>query len=386
MIPQSRTSLVIAGTQRTEQRTHAHQISISSSRIAKSIRSNGSRGYVDLLDAQSELKPSDFHGRIKAAGTRDYGEDVADRNIGVNGCNLDSQPVRAFYAVGRRASSRASTLDQPRPSPLWNQRPESSDGDDYVMDQTRVDKLSSIDSALHSNLHGPSYYAHYENTPSQSVLNAAALQRSHNQAPSTTHLKAPQDRLEPTLDDIEALYQQQQKLLSRRKRISGQIGSTRDASHVMTPQGSGINSSAARTSTSGSMSRHSSTLRKISASAEKLEQGRCPPQLTVSSQPRQSSQPTTLRLSASLSNSALTARSKGRPTTRNVSLAQISRQSSFESHEASPDFSDLPYQVKETTLYIEADRYNDLTDQESAPSPCKISRVLFDGYRPIVLD
>ncbi|KAF2973381.1 hypothetical protein GQX73_g89 [Xylaria multiplex] len=48
-----------------------------------SIRSSESgkpRGYVDLLDAQSMIKPADFYGRIQATGSRNYGEDVADRN------------------------------------------------------------------------------------------------------------------------------------------------------------------------------------------------------------------------------------------------------------------------------------------------------------------
>ncbi|GJC94341.1 hypothetical protein ColKHC_03167 [Colletotrichum higginsianum] len=43
------------------------------------------RGFIDLLDAQSEIKPSGFQSRVKASGVRDYGEDVADRNIGENG-------------------------------------------------------------------------------------------------------------------------------------------------------------------------------------------------------------------------------------------------------------------------------------------------------------
>ncbi|KAI8945714.1 hypothetical protein F4801DRAFT_112306 [Xylaria longipes] len=38
------------------------------------------KGYVDLLDAQSRIKPSDFYGRIQATGAKNYGEDVADRN------------------------------------------------------------------------------------------------------------------------------------------------------------------------------------------------------------------------------------------------------------------------------------------------------------------
>ncbi|KAI1177930.1 hypothetical protein F4777DRAFT_153419 [Nemania sp. FL0916] len=48
-----------------------------------SIRSDESaktRGYVDLLDAHSMIKPSDFYGRIQATGAKNYGEDVADRN------------------------------------------------------------------------------------------------------------------------------------------------------------------------------------------------------------------------------------------------------------------------------------------------------------------
>ena len=50
---------------------------------SSSIRSGESakgKGYVDLLDAHSLIRPSDFHGRVQAAGVKNYGEDVADRN------------------------------------------------------------------------------------------------------------------------------------------------------------------------------------------------------------------------------------------------------------------------------------------------------------------
>jgi hypothetical protein len=50
---------------------------------SSSIRSDESakgKGYVDLLDAHSRIKPSDFYGRVQAAGVKNYGEDVADRN------------------------------------------------------------------------------------------------------------------------------------------------------------------------------------------------------------------------------------------------------------------------------------------------------------------
>ncbi|KAL7800299.1 hypothetical protein V8C37DRAFT_398511 [Trichoderma ceciliae] len=40
-----------------------------------------SSAFVDILDAQGEFKPYDFRSRVQASGTRDYGEDVADRNI-----------------------------------------------------------------------------------------------------------------------------------------------------------------------------------------------------------------------------------------------------------------------------------------------------------------
>ncbi|VUC24409.1 unnamed protein product [Clonostachys rosea] len=56
-------------------------------------------GHIDILDAQGALKPSDFRTRVKAAGARDYGEDVAERNLGVNGVDLTSPAVQAFYAL-----------------------------------------------------------------------------------------------------------------------------------------------------------------------------------------------------------------------------------------------------------------------------------------------
>ncbi|KAK3353011.1 hypothetical protein B0T25DRAFT_199204 [Lasiosphaeria hispida] len=65
---------------------------------SNSIRSDNGKGFKDLLDAQSEIRPADFKMRVKAAGARDYGEDVADRNLGENGFNLESPHVRAFYA------------------------------------------------------------------------------------------------------------------------------------------------------------------------------------------------------------------------------------------------------------------------------------------------
>ncbi|KAL7627848.1 hypothetical protein AAE478_002043 [Parahypoxylon ruwenzoriense] len=77
--------------------------------------SGSTRRFVDLLDAQSFIRPSDFHGRVKAAGTKDYGEDVADRNIGENGFDLNSVPAREFYAKTSSLSIRTDNEDG-RPS------------------------------------------------------------------------------------------------------------------------------------------------------------------------------------------------------------------------------------------------------------------------------
>ncbi|GJN66359.1 hypothetical protein VFPBJ_01518 [Purpureocillium lilacinum] len=68
--------------------------------------------YVDILDAQGEIKPSDFKSRLRAAGARDYGEDVADRNIGENGVDLTTPAVQRFYAA----------LEQTATKPMYERR------------------------------------------------------------------------------------------------------------------------------------------------------------------------------------------------------------------------------------------------------------------------
>ncbi|KAH7146309.1 hypothetical protein EDB81DRAFT_883728 [Dactylonectria macrodidyma] len=57
----------------------------------------GSNRFIDILDAQGEFKPSNFRSRVEAAGAREFGEDVADRNMGINSSDLSSQAVQAFY-------------------------------------------------------------------------------------------------------------------------------------------------------------------------------------------------------------------------------------------------------------------------------------------------
>ncbi|KAI0387727.1 hypothetical protein F5Y04DRAFT_240839 [Hypomontagnella monticulosa] len=80
--------------------------------------SSSTRRFVDLLDAQSFIKPSDFYGRVKATGTRDYDEDVADRNIVENGSNSGSMHGGEFHAddFGSNVRNDESKVNRPRSS------------------------------------------------------------------------------------------------------------------------------------------------------------------------------------------------------------------------------------------------------------------------------
>ncbi|KLU86275.1 hypothetical protein MAPG_05291 [Magnaporthiopsis poae ATCC 64411] len=68
---------------------------------------------VDVLDAHSEISPLDFRSRVKAAGAKDFGEDVADRNMSQNTYNLDSSQVQAFYGTLPRGGKAPSNRDLP---------------------------------------------------------------------------------------------------------------------------------------------------------------------------------------------------------------------------------------------------------------------------------
>ncbi|KAI0161153.1 hypothetical protein GGR52DRAFT_563126 [Hypoxylon sp. FL1284] len=60
--------------------------------------SGSSRKFVDLLDAHSYIKPSNFQGRVKATGAKDYDEDVADRNMGAIGRDRSSLQIPESYS------------------------------------------------------------------------------------------------------------------------------------------------------------------------------------------------------------------------------------------------------------------------------------------------
>lgn len=73
----------------------------------RSSQSGPAGAYVDLLDAHAGLYPTDFRQRVLATGARDFGEDVADRNLGKNASytHLMEDPVR----TSSRTSSQRPT-------------------------------------------------------------------------------------------------------------------------------------------------------------------------------------------------------------------------------------------------------------------------------------
>ncbi|KAI2637256.1 hypothetical protein GGS26DRAFT_548001 [Hypomontagnella submonticulosa] len=80
--------------------------------------SSSTRRFVDLLDAQSFIKPSDFYGRVKATGTKDFDEDVADRNIVENRSNSGSSHGGESRAgnFGSNVQNDENEVDRPRSS------------------------------------------------------------------------------------------------------------------------------------------------------------------------------------------------------------------------------------------------------------------------------
>lgn len=373
--------------------SHRPQSSISSSKLGRSIRTDGSqRGYVDLLDAQSEFKPADFYTRVEAAGTRDYGEDVADRNLGVNGCDLDSQPVQAFYAVRPKTSSRASMLGQRRPFSSWNRSTKFNEDDDSYVYQPHITKQSSIDSALRSKSLNSSHQALFGHGNALPVLSAASLEKNRalqRQAYNNAMLSSASTSTysAPNLADIEALHEQQRLLNRKIKGHSLQV-SVRDANGLVSAwdttspesdDGSAdlmaySSPTTDRPSTSGGMPRRiSGASNRGSHALSRFEQSNDGPRFGVNNQPILSPQPTSFRLSASLVSSAFTTSNK-RPTTAHSSHSvRRSHQPAFESHNTVPDLSNLPHHLKEKARNFKEDWHDDLTDRESAPSPCKSS-------------
>ncbi|KAG5966492.1 hypothetical protein E4U58_002526 [Claviceps cyperi] len=68
------------------------------------------QAHVDILDAQGGIRPHDFRSRVQATGVRDYGEDVAERNMGENGVDVQSAAAREFYARKSSISSQSPSM------------------------------------------------------------------------------------------------------------------------------------------------------------------------------------------------------------------------------------------------------------------------------------
>lgn len=94
-----------------------HESDINS--LVRLRRNNGSRASLgsikskDILDAQEEIRPTDFRSRVQATGARDYGEDVADRNITRHRDGTIS-PTPDPRQMGNRTKSLSSTSFLPR--------------------------------------------------------------------------------------------------------------------------------------------------------------------------------------------------------------------------------------------------------------------------------
>lgn len=400
--PRLRSSLIInpkpatSPPVQTKPPAHRAQSSTPGSKFTKPAKTDGSgKGYVDLLDAQSEFKPADFYSRVKASGARDYGEDVADRNIGANGCDLDSQPVQAFYAVRPKASSR--TIDQRRPFSSWNRPSDFRDDAEDGVYRPQVMKQASIDSALWSKSLNSSHQAFFGRGDVPTVLSAASLQKNRALQRQAFNVIAQSTSMgtysTPSLADIDAI-QEQHRLVNRKMRSRSLQVSVHDANQLVsawdTTSPESENGSAdamaysspaiVRPSTSGGLPRRvSAASQKDSAALSRYEHSEDAPRFGVNNQPILSPQPTSFRLSASLASSAFTASNKRPSTMHSMQSIRRPQQAVLEPHGTLPDLSNLPYHLKERALNFKEDWHDDMTDRESAPSPCKLlkSKVLF---------
>ncbi|KAM3432346.1 hypothetical protein NHJ13734_006889 [Beauveria thailandica] len=108
-------SLTLSGSGRRQSAITYSDLALRRSSLPLQSCAAAASRYVDLLDAQGQLGSSDFKARLQASGSRDYGEDVAERNIGQNGLLLGSPAVQQFYAAQSSSSSSSSSSSQTSP-------------------------------------------------------------------------------------------------------------------------------------------------------------------------------------------------------------------------------------------------------------------------------
>ncbi|KAG6010136.1 hypothetical protein E4U21_000170 [Claviceps maximensis] len=92
--------------------TNVHSSNISSTSSLAAASFSRAQGHVDILDAQCGIRPYDFRSRVDAAGVRDYGEDVADRNLGENGVDVRSAAAQKFYERKANQSAQSPSVSR----------------------------------------------------------------------------------------------------------------------------------------------------------------------------------------------------------------------------------------------------------------------------------
>lgn len=70
-----------------------------------SLKSTTSGRSRDLLDVLEEIRPVEFRTRVMAGGARDYGEDVADRNIRQSRATISTPNLKSHFDTDRGSSS-----------------------------------------------------------------------------------------------------------------------------------------------------------------------------------------------------------------------------------------------------------------------------------------
>ncbi|PSR78026.1 hypothetical protein BD289DRAFT_486228 [Coniella lustricola] len=94
---------------RADQESTDDDWSVAASRKrSESVASSTCRRAKDLLDAADEIKPRDFRSRLKATGAKDYGEDVADRNIRSNAPSTFHTSLSANNYTSPAAATRSN--------------------------------------------------------------------------------------------------------------------------------------------------------------------------------------------------------------------------------------------------------------------------------------
>lgn len=181
----------------------------ASSTLTLSTRFSGSvaggSGHVDLLDASGEIRPADFRSRIKATGARDYGEDVAERNM--RQTNAASDPAgpttSAYYATATRsierdmarASPDMDSLDRRPRTVNYPQRVDSHTPirDEFTLDEqppwqdTRSRKTPAVSPDAPNKSHRHTEHTHVSSHGSSSRHNTSGGRAKHKPTPLQLH-------------------------------------------------------------------------------------------------------------------------------------------------------------------------------------------------------